>query len=89
MEPHVGREDRLRGLLDIAGPYVINQLRIPGEQQVMLHVTVAEINRAAARSIGLNFTVANKQGLQVFANNTGNINGTALTGWDFPGRWAV
>lgn len=31
---------------------IVNLLRIPGEQQVMLRVTVAEINRSALRSIG-------------------------------------
>ncbi len=51
---------------------VINLIRIPGEQQVMLRVTVAEVNRAAARSIGLNFSIINNQGTQVFAQNTGN-----------------
>ena len=36
---------------------VINMLEIPGVQQVMLRVIVAEVNREAARSIGLNFSV--------------------------------
>ena len=53
------------------GLQVINMLRVPGEQQVMLRVVVAEVNRAAARNMGLNFSVANNQGLTVFANNTG------------------
>ena len=52
---------------------VINLLRIQGEQQVMLRVTVAEVNRTAARSIGLNFSVRNNAACQVFANNTGSI----------------
>jgi pilus assembly protein CpaC len=34
-------------------------------------VIVAEVNRAAARSIGMNFSVQNSQGLTVFANATG------------------
>ncbi len=34
---------------------IIDLIRIPGEQQVLLQVTVAEVDRAAARSIGLNF----------------------------------
>ncbi|MEO0530336.1 MAG: hypothetical protein AAF266_07120 [Planctomycetota bacterium] len=34
---------------------VINLLEVPGVQQVMLRVIVAEVNREAARSIGLNF----------------------------------
>ena len=67
--------DRSRDLLNAAGPYVINLMHIPGEQQVMCKVCVAEISRAAARSIGLNFSFTNKRGLQVFAQNTGNIAG--------------
>jgi pilus assembly protein CpaC len=52
------------------GPNVINMLRIPGEQQVVLKVVVAEVNRAAARSIGLDFALTSKSGRQVFANLT-------------------
>lgn len=55
------------------GPYVINLLKVAGEQQVMLRVTVAEVNRAAARSIGMNFAVLNQNGVAVFANSTGSI----------------
>jgi pilus assembly protein CpaC len=61
------------------GPNVINLLRIHGEQQVMLRVTVAEVNRAAARSIGLDFTILNNSGQTVFANNTGSIATGGLT----------
>ncbi len=57
------------------GPNVINLLRIPGEQQVMLRVTVAEVNRSAARSIGTNFSIAQRNGLVVFGQRTGNIAG--------------
>jgi pilus assembly protein CpaC len=52
---------------------IINLLRIPGEQQVMLRVTVAEVSRAAARQIGLNFAINNNHGIQVFAQNTGGL----------------
>jgi pilus assembly protein CpaC len=69
--------DRLRDLVDAAGPTIINMLRVPGEQQVMLKVTVAEINRAAARSIGLNFSYNNGHGFAI-ANTTGNIAGTTV-----------
>lgn len=53
---------------------IVNLLRIPGEQQVMLKVTVAEVNRTAARSIGLNATFRNNAGIQYFANLTGTAN---------------
>ncbi len=52
---------------------VVNLLRIPGEQQVNLKVTVAEVNRAAARSIGINFSITNNQGITVFSQNTGGV----------------
>ncbi len=60
------------------GPNVINNLRIPGEHQVMLRVMVAEVNRAAARSIGVNFSINNSTGQQVFAQLTGGIVGGNL-----------
>jgi pilus assembly protein CpaC len=59
--------------LPSGSPNVINMMDIPGVQQVMLKVVVAEVNRTAARSIGLNFSVANNQGTQVFQNLTGGI----------------
>ena len=58
---------------EVAGaPYVVNLLKVAGDQQVMLRVTVAEVNRAAARSIGMNFTINGQVG-PVVINNTGNI----------------
>ena len=66
----------LSSFLTAGGPNVVNLLRIPGEKQVMLRVTVAEINRAAARSIGLNFSITNSAGVTVFGQNTGQL-GTA------------
>jgi pilus assembly protein CpaC len=52
---------------------VVNMLRIPGEQQVQLHVIVAEVNRLCTRSIGVNWTILNDEGTAVFAQATGNI----------------
>ena len=52
------------------GPSIINLLEVAGEQQVMLRVIVAEVNRSAARSVGMNFDFRNNQGIQVFRNNT-------------------
>ena len=40
-----------------ASQNVINLLRVPGEQQVMLKVTVAEVDRAASRTIGMDFAI--------------------------------
>lgn len=56
-----------------AGGNIVNLLEVAGEQQVALRVIVAEVSRAAARSIGLNFSVTNNQGVTVFSNNTGNV----------------
>jgi len=55
---------------------VINLLRVPGEQQVMLKVTVAEVDRAASRSIGVDFDILNKGGTAVFS--------TSLSGQTLP-----
>ena len=52
---------------------IINQLKVVGEQQVMLKVTVAEVNRSAARSIGLNFSVDDNDGFTVFQSLPGNL----------------
>jgi len=60
----------------LAGAGIVNLLQIPGEQQVMLRVTVAEVNRTAARSIGLNFSVTNNDGTTVFRSLTGNLGGS-------------
>ena len=40
-----------------AGSTVINMLRVAGEQQVMLKVIVAEVNRNALRAIGTNMSI--------------------------------
>jgi pilus assembly protein CpaC len=54
---------------------IINLLRIPGEQQVMLKVAVAEMTRGAARSIGFSYAIRNNQGIQVFAFNGNGTQG--------------
>ncbi|QDV45855.1 Type II secretion system protein D precursor [Stieleria neptunia] len=65
--------DRILDARALAEAGIINQLKIVGEQQVMLKVTVAEVNRSAARSIGLNFGVDNNDGLTVFQSLTGGL----------------
>jgi pilus assembly protein CpaC len=52
-------------------PNLVNLLRVPGEQQVMLMVTVAEVNRTAARTIGMDFSVTKGGG--AFAQVTGGL----------------
>lgn len=65
--------NRLIDAKALAAAGIINQLKVVGEQQVMLKVTVAEVNRSAARSIGLNFAVENDEGDTVFRTLTGNL----------------
>jgi len=55
---------------------IVNLMKVPGEQQVMLRVTVAEVNRSAARSVGLNFNAITNNGS--FSNTTGNVTGNIL-----------
>ncbi len=65
-----------RSLIDpvaLAQAGIVNLMRVPGEQQVMLRVTVAEVNRSAARSLGLNFTAIQNNNL--FSNTTGTVAG--------------
>jgi pilus assembly protein CpaC len=63
----------LENYMVAGGLSVVNMLRVPGEQQVSLQVTVAEVNRAAARAIGLNFNIFNSNGGFVMGNYTGGI----------------
>jgi pilus assembly protein CpaC len=53
----------LENFLSTGETNFINLMRVPGEQQVMLRVTLAEINRKAARNVGLNFTINSGHGV--------------------------
>jgi pilus assembly protein CpaC len=65
-------------LSQTAGPNVVDLLRVPGEQQIQLRVTVAEVNRAAARSIGLSCGGDERHhGVTIFANRTAQMDGLA------------
>ncbi len=56
--------DRLAAVAGLEGETnVINMLTIPGEQQVMLRVTVAEVNRSALRSIGTSMRIEGGSGV--------------------------
>ena len=69
--------DAIRQILQ-GNPNLVNLLRVPGEQQVMLMVTVAEVNRTAARTIGMDFSIA--KGPFAFAQITGGTHlGRAAT----------
>jgi pilus assembly protein CpaC len=58
--------------ISVPVPQVINLLRVPGTQQVLLKVRVAELNRTALRQIGGDWTILN------FKN--GNMVSTAIGG---------
>ena len=61
---------------------VINMLRVIGEQQVLLQVQVVEVNRAAARSIGLNFGAFRNAGSFFVGGTTGNLGLQAQGGFN-------
>src|SRR5262249_345997 len=56
----------------VTPPRIINLLRVPGPQQVLLKVRVAELNRTALREIGADLIFANP--------GTGTISGTQIGG---------
>jgi len=64
----IGRNSDSGG--DSFGPEIINLMRVPGPQQVMLKVQIAELNRTAMRQIGSDF---------LFADGNGRILGTRLS----------
>lgn len=55
-----------------ASPEVINLIRVPGSQQVLLEVKIAELNRTALREIGADILGVDP--------DTGNIVGTQMAG---------
>jgi Flp pilus assembly secretin CpaC len=59
---------------------VIDMLTVTGDQQVSLRVTVAEVDRNAARQIGLNFGIKGNEpnGPSIFQNLTGTSNDAAV-----------
>jgi pilus assembly protein CpaC len=71
---------------DQMGPDVINLLRVPGPQQVMLKVEIAELNRTALRQIGSDMLFSDGQGrlfgskLNSITTGVSNADGTGLLG---------
>jgi len=53
----VGTVTKLPGASDLKTTSVVNLLHVPGEQQVMLKVRVAELTRTAARELGMDLSV--------------------------------
>jgi pilus assembly protein CpaC len=52
-----GTVGRIPGADDLPSATVINLLTVPGEQQVMLKVRIAELTRTAARELGFDFNI--------------------------------
>lgn len=71
----LGTVANLPGAEDLKIQSIVNLLRVPGEQQVMLKVRIAEISRNAARNMGVDFQVVkNSFRIQnLLAGGTGNI----------------
>src|SRR5262249_55463759 len=61
----------------ITAPQVINLIRVPGSQQVLLKVRVAELNRTAMRQIGVDFLATDPTSGRVIGSQIG---GAAVTG---------
>jgi pilus assembly protein CpaC len=65
-------------------PQIINLLRVPGTQQVLLKVRVAELNRTALRQIGADWTILNHRNLNMVSTAIGGAtvtgNGTVANG---------
>jgi len=68
----IGMDIGMSGVSGDAGsPQIINLLHVPGPQQVMLKVQIAELNRTALRQIGSEL---------LYADGNGTILGTRLNG---------
>lgn len=63
---------------DSSGVDIINLMRVPGPQQVMLKVQVAELNRTAMRQVGADFLLADGNG-RIFGTRLNNTTSTVTT----------
>ncbi len=71
---NIGSVASLPGAEDLKTTSVINLLHVPGEQQVMLKVRIAEISRSAARQLGNDFSIlGNNFAISNFMGGAGNI----------------
>lgn len=65
---------------DVTASNIISMLEVPGETQVMLKVRIAELNRSAARGLGMNFTIAKEN---IFFNSLlGGVGGNLTAIFD-------
>lgn len=64
---------RLPGAPDLQLTSIINMLHVPGEQQVLLKVRIAELTRSATRDLGVNFNIMKNFSLSSTITAGGNI----------------
>lgn len=61
----------------VTPPQIINMIRVPTSQQVLLKVRVAELNRTALRKIGTDIQVFSSQSNSIFGTAVGNASVSA------------
>ncbi len=77
--PGMGSPLQIQGT--VAEPQVINLIRVPGSQQVLLKVRVAELNRTALRRIGANFLGVDPSSGAIFGTQiAGPVSATGFVG---------
>jgi pilus assembly protein CpaC len=54
------------------GMTIVNRVTVPGPRQVLLHVKIAEVNRSATRSVGVNWLYA--RGKSLIGSAVGGLN---------------
>ena len=64
---------RLPGAPDLRLTSIINMLHVPGEQQVLLKVRIAELTRSGAREVGVNFNIMKNINISSTISSAGNI----------------
>lgn len=64
---------------DYASSLIVNMLEIPGEFQVMIHVTIAQMNRTMMRQLGVDLSVLFDNGRHFIGSTMGGVPST-LTG---------
>ena len=72
---NLGTTAVLPGATDLQTTSIIDLLQVPGEQQVMLKVRIAELQRNAARNLGLDFSVSGAEYdiAHVLSGGAGNL----------------
>ena len=63
-----GGRNRFGAESDLYSSFIVNMLQVPGEFQVMLHVTIAELNRSQLRRMGVDFNVIFADGRHVITS---------------------